>query len=146
MQETAQTPESTPSELKYAGFWVRTGASFLDIIFLAIVTFPLVYALGITPESELSPITIMINYVLPIALVLGFWSWKQATPGKLLLKTKIVDAVTLEKPSTKQLIIRYLGYIPSMLVLCVGFIWVAQDARKQGWHDKLAKTLVIYND
>ena len=27
--------------------------------------------------------------------------------------------------------------------LLLGFIWVAFDAKKQGWHDKLAGTLVV---
>jgi uncharacterized RDD family membrane protein YckC len=27
--------------------------------------------------------------------------------------------------------------------LLLGFIWVGFDQRKQGWHDKLAKTVVI---
>jgi uncharacterized RDD family membrane protein YckC len=28
-------------------------------------------------------------------------------------------------------------------VFYLGLIWVAFDARKQGWHDKIAGTLVI---
>ncbi|WP_243476025.1 RDD family protein, partial [Acinetobacter baumannii] len=33
--------------------------------------------------------------------------------------------------------------IPSILVFCIGLIWVAFDAKKQGWHDKMAKTVVV---
>ena len=39
---------------------------------------------------------------------------------------------------------RYLSYIVSLLPLCLGFLWVARDARKQGFHDKIAKTVVLY--
>ncbi|MCF4372590.1 RDD family protein, partial [Acinetobacter baumannii] len=42
-----------------------------------------------------------------------------------------------------QSLIRYIGYIPSILVFCIGLIWVAFDAKKQGWHDKMAKTVVV---
>jgi uncharacterized RDD family membrane protein YckC len=30
-----------------------------------------------------------------------------------------------------------------MLPLCLGIFWVGWDKRKQGWHDKIAGTLVI---
>jgi uncharacterized RDD family membrane protein YckC len=33
-----------------------------------------------------------------------------------------------------------------MLVFFLGFIWVAFDKRKQGWHDKIAGTVVIRED
>ena len=59
------------------------------------------------------------------------------------ISAKIVDATTLGKPSTGQLVIRYLGYYVSFIAFCLGFIWVGFDARKQGWHDKMAGTLVI---
>ena len=42
-----------------------------------------------------------------------------------------------------QAIGRYLGYYVSIFGLMIGFAWVAFDPRKQGWHDKLARTLVI---
>ena len=53
------------------------------------------------------------------------------------------DAKTGGKPSTGQFIGRYLCYYLSSLLLGLGFIWVAFDSRKQGWHDKLAGTLVV---
>jgi uncharacterized RDD family membrane protein YckC len=39
--------------------------------------------------------------------------------------------------------VRYLGYIVSGLVLALGFIWVAFDPKRQGWHDKIASTYVV---
>ena len=44
---------------------------------------------------------------------------------------------------SEQLIGRYLGYYVSTIPLMLGFLWVAFDARKQGWHDKMANTVVI---
>lgn len=77
------------------------------------------------------------------ALFLVFWIKKQATPGKMFLSMKIVDAKTLGKPSNKQFYLRILGYIISILPLFLGIIWIAFDSKKQGWHDKIANTLVI---
>jgi uncharacterized RDD family membrane protein YckC len=57
----------------------------------------------------------------------------------------IVDARTGEKPTTAQFIGRYLAYYISILPLFLGLIWVGIDKRKQGWHDKLAGTVVLRN-
>ncbi len=61
----------------------------------------------------------------------------------MLVSAKIVDAKTGQPASTGQLIGRYFAYIVSTLPLMLGFIWIAFDPRKQGWHDKLAGTIVV---
>jgi uncharacterized RDD family membrane protein YckC len=86
---------------------------------------------------------VVINYFLPAIVVILFWVYKSATPGKMILGLKIVDARTGGIPSTGQLIGRYLGYYVSTIPLLLGLIWVGIDVRKQGWHDKLAGTVVI---
>jgi uncharacterized RDD family membrane protein YckC len=85
----------------------------------------------------------MLNYILPAIAVIVFWIYKSATPGKMATKLMIVDAETGGRPSTSQFIGRYLGYYISMIPLFLGIIWVGFDKRKQGWHDKLAGTVVI---
>ena len=87
--------------------------------------------------------SLLVQLLLPAVLIIGFWVWKAATPGKMLVSAQIVDAKTMGKPSTGQLIVRYIGYFISAFVFCIGFLWVAFDKRKQGWHDKIAGTLVV---
>jgi uncharacterized RDD family membrane protein YckC len=133
---------------EYVGFWARVGAAIIDSILMAIVLVP-VFRLfyGGVDYSDLamldSPANIMINGLLPAVVVVLFWVWRQATPGKMAIGAKIVDAKTGGKPSTAQFIGRYLSYYISSIVLLLGFIWVGFDARKQGWHDKLAGTVVV---
>ncbi len=79
---------------------------------------------------------------LPAVLVIFFWAWR-GTPGKLILGLLVVDARTGAKLDLLQAVIRYLGYFVSTLPLCLGFLWIAFDSRKQGFHDKLARTLVV---
>lgn len=133
---------------EYAGFWIRTGAALIDSLLLLMVMAPvltLIYGkafwLGANAPSGL--VAFSLNYVLPAIAVVAFWIYKSATPGKMALNIRIVDAETGGKPSTGQLIGRYLAYYVSAIPLFLGIIWVGVDARKQGWHDKLAKTLVI---
>ena len=56
---------------------------------------------------------------------------------------RVVDAATGKAISVRQGIVRYLGYYVSILPLCLGLLWVGFDPRKQGFHDKLAGTVVV---
>lgn len=75
-----------------------------------------------------------------------FWRKNRgSTPGKKILKIKVVDATTHLDISTKQAITRSFGYIVSLFVFMVGFIMVAFRKDKRGLHDLLANTIVIYD-
>jgi uncharacterized RDD family membrane protein YckC len=67
----------------------------------------------------------------------------QATPGKMAISARVVDASTGNTLSVGQSVGRYLAYFVSILPLGIGLLWVAFDSRKQGWHDKLAGTVVV---
>jgi len=137
-----------PSELEYAGFWARVGASLIDTILICIVTLPLltaVYGLAYWDnESFLAgPADFLISYVLPAIVVIALWIRLGATPGKMAIGAVIVDARTGAPASTGQCVVRYIGYFVSTLPLLLGYFWVGFDARKQGWHDKMAGTVVV---
>jgi uncharacterized RDD family membrane protein YckC len=81
-----------------------------------------------------------------VAITILFWRYRGATPGKMLISARIVDANTGGAPSTARLVLRYFAYLVSMLPLFAGFAWIAVDRRKQGFHDKIARTVVIYDE
>lgn len=135
-------------ELEYVGFWPRVGAALIDTLMLVIITMPLtyiVYGQVSSPRGDAfqGPLDVVINLVLPAVLVVWLWAKMQATPGKLAMSARIVDADTGDAPTLTQLTIRYLGYFVSTIPLGLGLIWVGFDRRKQGWHDKMANTVVI---
>ena len=136
------------NEQEYAGFWIRTGAAIIDTILMLIIIAPILTAIYGTDYWVSESLVqggwdVLFNYILPAIAVIIFWVYKSATPGKMATKLTIVDAKTGGKPSTGQFIGRYFGYYVSMLPLLLGIIWVGIDKRKQGWHDKLAGTVVI---
>lgn len=138
------------SGLEYAGFWSRTGATLIDTLLVAIITMPLliiVYGRSYWESSSLilGPADFFISYVFPTVLVIALWIAISKTPGKMAVGATIVDARTGGKPTTSQFLIRYLGYYVSTFPLGLGLIWVGIDARKQGWHDKMAGTVVVRN-
>lgn len=79
-----------------------------------------------------------------LALLTGLcWRRWSATPGKMLVGIRVADATTEGPISTRQIIVRLLGYVVSTLPLCAGFFWIGVDKRRQGWHDKMANTVVL---
>ena len=138
------------NEFEYVGFWPRVGASIIDAIIVLVITAPLLVAIYgwayfTDPGTSLiaGPADFFISWVLPAVGVILFWLYKQATPGKMAVSARVVDARTGNTISMGQAIGRYLAYIVASLPLFLGIVWVAFDPRKQGWHDKLAGTVVI---
>jgi uncharacterized RDD family membrane protein YckC len=164
---------STGGAVRYAGFWVRFAASVIDSVLVSAIVGPLLvvaYGRGYFQPyidflrgSQVDLLTRLlafddamqqpmysgtagnlIQYLLPSLAIVVFWMARQATPGKMVFRIRIADATTLQPPSAKQDIGRYLAYFVSIVVLGLGFLAVAFDKRKQGWHDRLAGTVVIY--
>jgi len=159
------------NEVRYAGFWIRFYASFLDTLFLALPVAIVIYflsdgnwfdfsqyqqniqmamsgnvhALDTQPQTSIKWELLFEVSVLVVTMV--FWKrWRGATPGKKFVHIKIVDAKTFEDIDNKQAVTRSFGYIVSTLALLIGFIMVAFRKDKRGLHDLLAGTVVIYEE
>lgn len=136
------------NELQYAGFWVRVGAAVIDSVLVIAITFPILWSVYGSEYFKSEKIIngfwdFIVSWVFPAVAVIVFWIYRSATPGKIALGLKIIDAETGQNPSTGKCIIRYLGYYVSTIPFFLGLIWVAFDKKKQGWHDKLAGTYVV---
>ncbi len=142
-------------QIEYAGFWRRLLGFSLDTLMVSSITSAISLAL-IGPEYLLQLQQdslfasdwriIIVEQGLPAIWAIGFWMLWMATPGKLLMDCQIVDADSHGRARNRQLVIRYLAYILSALPLGLGFLWILFDKRKQGWHDKLANTVVMMQD
>lgn len=141
---------SLDPNVRYAGFWIRVAATIIDTVLLIAVVSPiLVYIYGwdyFDPERTgfvAGTADLLVGYVFPMIAVIAFWVARQATPGKMAVSARIVDAESGKAPTVGQCVGRYFAYFVSTLPLLLGYIWIAFDERKQGWHDKLAGTVVI---
>lgn len=133
---------------EYAGFWIRLGAMLIDLVVITIVlTVPLTLIYGeeywVGDQFFHGFWDLMLSYVLPFIATIWFWLRFFGTPEKMSLRLKIVDANTGNKVTMGQAIGRYFGYLIAIIPLFLGCIWVGIDRRKQGFHDKLAGTVVI---
>lgn len=125
-----------------ASFWARVIAFVVDVVLLSIVS--QIVASVLTPASDDPFRGSGISTLLGLAYYLYFWSSYGGgqTLGMRALSIKVVktDGAQLDIVGA---LIRYVGLIISFAALFIGVIWVAFDAQRQGWHDKLANTYVV---
>ena len=137
---------SSSSFPEYAGFWQRAAAALIDWLIVVVIAMPVIVLAFGENYFSLEPATRAWDLATLLAVavaVIGFWRYCGATPGKLAAAIRIVDAKTGAPPSTSRLVVRFLCYFLSALPVYLGFFWIAVDRRKQGWHDKIAGTVVV---
>jgi uncharacterized RDD family membrane protein YckC len=159
-------------EIPYASFNDRVFASVIDVALSFILLAPVLIGIsniiyegerrnpmeGVDPNVTVGELiahlqqtdflhNLAIDYTIHLIvfgiILLWLWNYSAATPGKWLLKMRIVDSKTFRKPSLKQFILRYLGYILSITPLTLGFAWIMFDKKKRAWHDMMAGTVVV---
>jgi uncharacterized RDD family membrane protein YckC len=119
---------TVPETLAYpkAGFFERMAAGFLDFVLVGMLS------------AFLHPIAPFVA----LAYFAGLWAWKGSTIGGIVLGLKVVrfDGQPLNIPVA---IVRALAGVFSIFMFFLGLLWIAWDSEKQGWHDKIAGTVVL---
>lgn len=150
--------ETQTTDMQYAGFGRRLlayGVDFLILYFFGNVIQTLMGVnllseiLKVTSLEQMQQISSNYSYLNLISLLFGvfyfvyFWSKNNGqTPGKKMMAIKVVKSDGSDL-TVGNAIIRYVGYFISSMVLCLGFFWIMFDKKKQGWHDKIAGTVVV---
>ena len=151
----------SPVEVIKVGFWRRLPAFLIDIIILQIlkeiIISPLKFNLSIDETTFASLEDIIQNFeafvtyiLLSIIVYLSiscfyftqFYGSTGQSVGKKLMGIKVIP-VTGGMMTYKKALVRYLGYLISEIPFFFGFIWIAIDKDKQGWHDRIAGTYVV---
>jgi uncharacterized RDD family membrane protein YckC len=111
--------------LPRAGFWIRMVALLIDVVLIAMVT----------RAHDWFPVALAAYGAI-------LWKLRGATIGDIIFGIKVVrvDGIPLEWVTV---VVRALACFFSVLVVGLGFIWIAFDREKQGWHDKIAGTVVV---
>ena len=142
-------PMGFVTQLSYGGFWIRVVAYVIDAILLAIIGAIILAVMGANisdpnaVQSSGYQGAQLLNVIISFAYFAGLWTIMGASLGQRLLGMRIVDANTGMPVGFGKAALRWLGLVISFLVCFIGVIWVAFDARKQGWMDKIAGTVVI---
>jgi uncharacterized RDD family membrane protein YckC len=149
--------------VRVAGFWRRLAAGVVDLSILAFcfvlldVMVSLILRHPLPKLAQLGP-----DYLVDVAVngdalavtglvvlgILGFLYFfifhavRGMTPGKRLFKLRVIDGFG-RRPSLGRSLVRTAAYLPSALLLALGFVWIGFDREKRGLHDWLADTYVI---
>jgi uncharacterized RDD family membrane protein YckC len=165
-KSTAVVPLAPDAPPQPAGFVSRLVALLMDIVFVTVgaLVFSALVSLilnffGLSTEQTtfddstrnvlgiLQVIILIVSALAVLFFVPGyfviFWALTGATPGKQIMGLRVIRTQG-QQVGWVRAIIRYIGYFISAIALFLGFLWVFIDGRRQGWHDKLADTLVVY--
>jgi len=134
-RSSVNSTSSKSSNKKYGGFWIRFLATILD---------------GLIIGVAVSLLTFGNRYGGMLTLVLGWLYFAlmessnlQATLGKLAFGLK-VTGIGGNQISFGRATGRYFAKYISIMILCIGFIMIAFTEKKQGLHDLIADTLVVW--
>ena len=132
----ATAPASGATRVR-AGFWKRVGAFALDVIAVDLLAIP-VY---LSPYPAVTALGFIVVWVTYFTLLDGGPNGQ--TIGRMALGIHVVDIDGGGPIGYGRGFIRTLGRIPSELVLALGYFWMLWDGEKQGWHDKMARSVVV---
>ncbi len=131
--------QNNNEQIVYAGFWIRAGAALIDGLIINIIMGILVVLF--TPNGSHTSIFYSLIPLWIYEIVLTYYF--SATLGKMAMGIKVVSN-NLGKISFIQVLLREtIGKFLSSVLLMIGFIMIAFDGKKQGLHDKIARSLVI---
>ena len=138
----------------YAGFFVRLVAYLIDsvlaVLAVSVVKLPLTF-MSLAGVDALKAnflfqhsILDVVSYIGVVAYFTLLTYYTHSTPGKMLMRLEVVT--TKEEWTFLNILYREsIGRFLSSL-LCIGYIAVAVQDKKQGFHDMLCDTYVVYRD
>jgi uncharacterized RDD family membrane protein YckC len=125
------TNQHTTSQ-HFAGFEKRLYAIAIDMLFIVFIA----VLVGAYQNS-------ILLLLLQAAYFSFCWSYIHGvTLGNRIMHIQVVS-LSGHPLTLKQSLLRFVGFFLSEVVLFLGFLWIFWDKKRQGWHDKLAKTIVI---
>jgi uncharacterized RDD family membrane protein YckC len=143
---------------RYAGFVTRLVAFVIDRFVIGLVMLLIAVSVEFVMnafqinqflffEKIPAQVRVVVGFgiylLLSVSYDIGFWLMAGQTLGKRVMGLRIVrtDGERLRLGNALR---RVLGYVISG-ILFLGFLWILFDNRRQGFHDKLAGTLVVYS-
>ncbi len=124
---------TTPMEfatLPRAGFWIRMLALLIDIVLIG-------FALNLIGHDGHSSMLLLLAAYGAI-----MWKLRGTTVGGIICHLRVVR-IDGQPLNWETAILRALGCFLSLVAAGLGFFWIAFDRERQGWHDKIAGTVVV---
>jgi uncharacterized RDD family membrane protein YckC len=146
-------PESPAPTGEVAGFPIRLGAYLIDAVIVTLGLMVLILPLSLVAgffASRVGFIAVLISLfiwllsmVAPIGYFVLFWAREGATPGKKILRLRVVRDDGIDPVGFKTAALRLVGYLASGIIFYIGFLMILFTEDRKGLHDRIAKTGVI---
>ncbi len=154
---------TAPSRFRGAGFFRRLAAALVDfalllpVCALAGLLLCLAFDQPMPRLAELSPdillaalldrnaaseVLLILSAILFFLYFFVFHLARGQTPGKQLLRLRVIDAYG-GRPGFWRTLLRTFGYVLSALLFSLGFLWIGFDRERRALHDWLAGTYVV---
>ena len=148
---------SRPGDHRFAGFWIRFGAKFIDGMITGIVSSVLLIPLWLVFNTDITQMSsgedgaiflvlglqYLIQFGIPLAYTVFFLGKFQATPGKMACGLKVIRSD--DEPLTYMRALgRGFSEMLSYIIFLIGYIMAAFDEEKRALHDRICDTRVIY--
>ncbi len=155
LQKLAEGAIVNTGGMRYAGFWIRFVAKFIDGLILGVVIMvPMMVIIGAMggfsnpeePSGALVAVQLalqLFSWVVSAAFSIFFIGKYGATPGKMACKIHGVDA-SGAKIGYGRATGRFFAEILSGLICYIGYIMAGFDVEKRALHDRLCNTRVVY--
>lgn len=147
-----------PGQLRYAGFWIRFAAKFIDGLILTVFSLLITVLSGVTMAGLIAGggeepalgmlmavqgVTMLLQMGVQAAFITFFLSRYAATPGKMATGLVVVrsDGSAL---TTGRAFGRCFGEWLSGLTIGIGYLMAAFDEEKRALHDRVCDTRVAY--
>ena len=152
MQKLAEGAQINTGELRWAGFWIRFLAAFVDGLILIPISFGLQLLTGMSIyqiiglESK-TPLLFAISYLLGLVTGVAYEAGMVGRCGATLGKMACGIVVVMPnggKVSYARALGRYFAKLLSAITIYLGYIVAAFDEQKRSLHDRVCNTRVVY--
>ncbi len=144
----AAPSSGTAERLAYADFWPRVVAFLIDLFVIGLISSAIASLVDLPAEWHLGPSQVYLSLppagtLVGLVYFAGFWGWLGQTPGMMRMAMRVVRADDGERIGINRAVVRCAGLALSVLPFFIGLIVAASDPKTQGWHDKIASTVVV---
>ena len=146
--------EEPQIHIGYAGLVTRAVALGIDALVIngiAVITGALINLIAsfFGSNNTISPLEAALGGAVWLAwgalYYTVFWSVTGQTPGDRILGIRVYSTAS-DQIHLRQAFVRYWAMLLAFLPLGAGFIGVLTDDRRRGWHDRIANTVVRWDD
>jgi uncharacterized RDD family membrane protein YckC len=159
-----KSPSGMATDRVFAGFWNRFGGYLIDAIILSVITIVISFFIGVlygismyssrshysnNSDLALTGLTIII-YFIAFLIALFYFSIQESSVHQATFGKRAVGVIVTDYQGNRisfgRAVGRFFGRIVVLFTLGIGYIIIGFTEKKQGLHDYIASTYVVFKN